>query len=83
MRIGSTEPGRFPLCVGTLKRFEFITAIVDKGERIEDNKKVEVEGFHDFEKYDVQKHQCRLIACDEDVAPIYSDDPRSSAFGGF
>jgi hypothetical protein len=46
-----------------------------KGQRVEDNRKVEVELYYNFDDSEVLIRKCKLLACDRDVAPLYPDDP--------
>lgn len=46
-----------------------------KGQRVEDNRKVEVELYYNFDDSELLVRKCKLLACDRDTAPIYPDDP--------
>jgi hypothetical protein len=49
--------------------------LTNKGQRIEDNRKVEVELYYNFDDSEVLIRKCKLLACEKDVAPQYPDDP--------
>jgi hypothetical protein len=48
---------------------------MSQGQRVEDNKKVEVELYYNFDDSEVLIRKCKLLACDRDTAPLYPDDP--------
>jgi hypothetical protein len=47
----------------------------DEGERLEDNRKVEVELYYNFDDSEVLIRKCKLLACEKDSPPLYPDDP--------
>lgn len=52
-----------------------VLVLTCKGQRIEDNRKVEVELYYNFDDSEVLIRKCKLLACEKDVAPLYPDDP--------
>lgn len=52
-------------------------AVDEQGHRIEDNRKVEVELYYNFDDSEVLIRKCKLLSCEKDVAPLYPDDPGS------
>ena len=59
------------------KRYPYLSGhCIDKqGQRIEDNRKVEVELYYNFDDSEVLIRKCKLLASEKDVAPLYPDDP--------
>ena len=53
----------------------YCSSIDDQGQRIEDNRKVEVELYYNFDDSEVLIRKCKLLGCEKDVAPSYPDDP--------
>ena len=56
---------------------DYLNSIDNQGQRIEDNRKVEVELYYNFDDSEVLIRKCKLLSCDKDVAPQYPDDPGS------
>jgi len=60
----------------------FTVLLTSKGQRIEDNRKVEVELYYNFDDSEVLIRKCKLLACEKDTAPQYPDDPGMTLLPG-